>query len=417
MEKTTKKDTKMEKKEKPHKRRKKKSSSAFDLVEMSTLVITTMLISLFMGGAVTYSLMNKHGVVTEDANLKELIDNYRYITENYYHDVDQEELVDGAIKGMLSTLGDIHSSFIDEGISSNFDLSLQGSYEGLGIEVVNTNQDVYIYRVFPNTPADTAGLKVGDKIISVDGKKLEGKKTSEFSNYVKKKKLGTNMKVIYERNGKQSEVTMAKKFVVIPSVSSKVVEENDKKVGYLAISTFSATTTNQFKNQLKSLEEKHIDSLIIDLRGNSGGHLSVVSDMLSALMDKSHVIYQIQSKDGTKKYYSEGSTTKTYPIIVLQDESSASASELMASALQEQLKATVVGTKSYGKGTVQELIDLSDGNQYKVTTKKWLTSKGVWIDGTGVKPDIEVELIDRYHETGEEADDNQYQKALEEAAK
>lgn len=417
MEKTTKTEEKVVKKRKQGKRRKKKQSSSFDLVEMSVLVIATMLISLFMGGVATYSLMNKRGAVTDDENLQELIDNYRYITENYYNDIDRDELIDGAIKGMLSALGDIHSSFIDEGISSNFDLSLQGSYEGLGIEVINTDQDIYIYRVFPNAPADEAGLKVGDKMISVDGKKLEGKKTSEFSNYVKKRKIGTNMKIVYERDGKQSEVTVAKKFVVIPSVTSKVVEKNDKKIGYLIISTFSATTTNQFKKQLKGLEEKGIDSLILDLRGNSGGHLSVVADMLSALMDKNHVIYQIQSKDGTKKYYSDGAKTKDYPIVILQDSSSASASELMSSALQEQLAATIVGTKSYGKGTVQEVIDLTDGNQYKVTTKKWLTSKGEWIDGTGVKPNIEVELSDQYHKTSDEADDNQYQRALEEASK
>ena len=194
-------------------------------------------------------------------------------------------------------------------------------------------------------------------------------------------------------------------------------EENNKKVGYLNVTTFSATTYNQFKKALNSLEEQGMQSLIIDLRGNSGGHLSVVTDMLALFMDDSHVIYQIESKGQTTKYYSEGKKDVTYPIVILQDENSASASELMASSLQEQLNATIVGTNSYGKGTVQEVVDLEDGNQYKFTTKKWLTSKGKWINEVGVKPDVEVKLNESYFQTFEEKDDNQLQTALKEASK
>lgn len=407
--KTTKK--KIEKVEKENK------TSRFGLAEVIVLVVTTMFVSLFMGSVVTYSIFYKNTSATDEKELSELIENYHYIKENYYDEIDKEALIDGAIKGMLETLGDKHSSFIEDGNTSSFDRELQGSYEGVGIEVYNLNDAIYVNRVFTNSSAEEVGLKPGDKIISVDNKNLEGKTTSDFSNYISNKKVGTSFKLIYERDGKQETVTLKKKFVVITSVVSKVIEQNDKKVGYIGISTFSATTTNQFEKELKKLEKEQIDSLIIDLRGNSGGHLSVVKDMLSLLMDKKHVIYQIESKGQTEKYYSEGTETKTYPIVVLQNKNSASASELMSSALQEQMNATVVGTTSYGKGTVQEVVNLTDGNQYKFTTKKWLTSKGTWINGVGVKPNIEVELDSKYAETFEDADDNQLQTALTEASK
>lgn len=403
-------------KNKTKKKTKKTEFSRFGLAEVIVLVVTTMFVSLFMGCIVTYSILNKNDSFTEEQELSELIENYRYIKENYYDKIDTEELIDGAIKGMLATLDDKHSSFIEDGNASSFDQELQGSYEGIGIEVYNLEDGIYINRVFENSSAADAGLKPGDKVISVDNKDLTDKTTSDFSDYIKNKKTKT-FKIVYERDGKQETTILKKKIVVITSVASRVIEQNNKKIGYIVISTFSATTTNQFEKELISLEEQKIDSLIIDLRGNTGGHLNVVKDMLSLLMDKSHVIYQIQSKEETVKYYSEGTDTKTYPIVVLQNQSSASASELMSSALQEQMGATVVGTNSYGKGTVQEVINLTDGNQYKFTTKKWLTSKGTWINGVGVKPNIEVELDSKYTETYNEADDNQLQMAIREASK
>lgn len=403
-------------KNKTIKSEKKRRSSRFGLAEVIVLVVTTMVVSLFMGGAVTYSIFYKSDLVVEEKELSELIENYHYIKENYYSEINTENLIDGAIKGMLEALGDRHSSFIEDGNASNFDKELQGSYEGVGIEVYNLDDGIYINRVFANSSAADAGLKPGDKIISVDKKNLIGKTTSEFSDYIKNKK-GNTFEIVYERDKKQETVTLKRKFVVIPSVTSKVLEENNKKIGYINISTFSATTTNQFEKELKKLETQKIDSLILDLRGNSGGHLSVVKDMLSLLMDKTHIIYQIESKEETIKYYSEGTENKMYPIVVLQNKSSASASELMASALQEQVNAIVVGTTSYGKGTVQEVVNLTNGNQYKFTTKKWLTSKGNWINGIGVKPNIEVELDSKYIETFEDIDDNQLQTAIREASK
>lgn len=396
--------------------KKRNHPSKFGIVEVSVLVVASIIISFFSGIFIIKKLETRTSVSKEDRYLQEFEEQYQYILDHYYESVDKEKIIDGAISGMLNSLGDEHSNFIDQD-NSSFDEDLQGSYEGVGIEVYSDSENIIVLRVFEGSSAEKAGIKPGDKILSVDGKDLKGKSTKEFSNYIKQSSEKKKFKITYERDGKENTVTLSKKYLIIPSVSSKLYEENNKKIGYLSVSTFSATTYHQFSKALNDLEKKGIDSLIIDLRGNSGGHLSVVTDMLSLFMDDSHVIYQIQTKEKTTKYYSDGKENFKYPIIILQDGGSASASELMSSSLQEQLNAIVVGTTSYGKGTVQEVVDLTDGNQYKFTTKKWLTSKGKWINEKGIKPDIEVELNDVYYETLDENDDNQLQAALKEASK
>ena len=393
------------------------SKSMFGLSEVIGLVLITMLVSVGISFVVTYTVLNKKYNNPKDRYANEIVKQYNYIIDNYYDKLDNQKLVDGAIKGMIDTLGDEHSIFIDEEKNDNFDKTLEGSYEGAGIEVYNKDGSIIVLRCFAGSPAYEAGIRANDKIIAFNDIDLKEKATTELSSMIAEYPSNKKFTLTYERDGKQTKVSLKKKYLVIPSVTSKTYNKNNKKVGYIAVSQFSATTYNQFKKALAKLEKQNIDSLIIDLRDNSGGHLSVVDDMLSLFMDKKHVIYQIQSKDNIKKYYSSGKVNKTYPIVILQNEISASASELMSSALQEQLNATVVGTVSYGKGTVQELINLKDGNEYKFTTKKWLTSKGKWINDKGVEPAVKVELDQKYHETYDEKDDNQLQRALEEAIK
>ena len=175
---------------------------------------------------------------------------------------------------------------------------------------------------------------------------------------------------------------------------------------------FSATTYNQFEKAVQKLENEQVEGMIIDLRDNTGGHLSVVTDMLSLFLDDSHVIYQIEDKDQTTKYYSTGKETKEYPVVILQNGNSASASELFTAAMKEEYGAKVVGTTSYGKGTVQELNTLQDGTQYKFTTKKWLTPKGNWVHEKGITPDVEVELDEGYRNEPTRENDNQFQRAV-----
>ena len=168
---------------------------------------------------------------------------------------------------------------------------------------------------------------------------------------------------------------------------------------YIQITNFASNTYKQFNKKLKELEKDNIDSLIIDVRGNTGGHLSVVTEILDLFFDKDTVLYQIQDKKSTAKYSAKRSDKREYPIVVLTNHGSASASEILASCFKESYKdATIVGTTTYGKGTVQKTGSLSDGSSYKFTTQKWLTSKGKWINEKGVTPDVEVELGDNLDE-------------------
>ena len=179
------------------------------------------------------------------------------------------------------------------------------------------------------------------------------------------------------------------------------------------MSIFANNTYEQFKKALSNLENENMNGLIIDLRSNSGGHLSSAEEIISLFLDSSHPIYQIKTKDSLNTYYSLGKETKKYKIVILIDKNSASASEVVTSALTEQYGAVTVGEKSYGKGTVQELQSLNDGEQYKLTTKSWLTSKGKVIDGKGIEPDYKVSLDEKYYDEPSFDNDNQLQKAIE----
>ena len=233
----------------------------------------------------------------------------------------------------------------------------------------------------------------------------------EFSELVKKQKGEFN--ITYKRGDNEKTVQLKVDTIEIQSVSSKVINKDNKKIGYIRTTIFANNTYEQFKKELDKLEDEGIDGLVIDLRGNSGGHLSSAEQIISLFLDSSHPIYQIKSKESKNIYYSTGKETKNYKISILIDGNSASASEVVTSALAEQYGAKTVGKKSYGKGTVQELQTLSDGDQYKLTTKSWLTSKGKVIDGKGIEPDYDVTLSDEYLENPTDENDDQLQKAIE----
>ena len=387
---------------------KRKEIPTFKTKEVIFLLLLTVIISLTMGGVVTYNVALKGEKVDEE--LQEFINNYDYIVDNYYGDIDKTKLIDSAIAGMLNTL-DKNSTYVG-GSDTNFSIYLEGTYEGTGIQVYNDdNNNVVIYSVFEGTPASEAGLKAGDIIVKLNNKDTTNMTISDFSDLVKKQNGTFN--ITYKRDGKEDTVKLKVDTVELKSVSSKVINRDDNQIGYIRTTIFANNTYEQFKKELTELENKNIDGLIIDLRGNSGGHLSAAEQIISLFLDSSHPIYQIKSKDGQNKYYSTGKETKEYNITILIDSNSASASEVVTSALKEQYGASVVGEKSYGKGTVQELQTLPNGEQYKLTTKTWLTSKGKIIDGKGIEPDYKVSLGDKYLEDPKDENDSQLQKAIE----
>ena len=217
-----------------------------------------------------------------------------------------------------------------------------------------------------------------------------------------------------QRDEEEFSLNIKKGKVELSSTTSKVIERDGKKIGYIKLSIFAANTYNQFKKDFSNLEKQEIDSLIIDVRDNTGGHLTEVNKILSLFLSKDKIIYRMQKNNGKAvKYYSNGSITKKYPIVFISNNNTASASEVFILGLKENINAKVVGEKTYGKGTVQELIELSNGDKYKITTKRWLSPKGNWVNDTkGIAPDVEVKLSDNYLKNPVETNDNQLEEAI-----
>ncbi len=377
-------------------------------VNLTTLeLVLIIVISMILGTGLTTLALKKGNTIQLtkiDSGLQTIVDTYNNIINNYYTDVDNEDVINGAVKGMLDAVGDPYTTYMDENTYNNFNILMEGSYEGLGVEISKVDDQIVIVGIFNDSPAKNAGLELGDIILSIDDKKSSDMTTQEFSSYVRNSDA-SSFTIKVKRNNDEKTYIINRNKVVLKSVTSKLIEENGKKIGYIYMSVFASNTYEQFNEELISLEKQGIDSLIVDLRDNSGGELTTASNIISLFLNSDKIMYQMESKDGkVEKTYSYGKADKTYKIVVLINENSASAAEVMTAALKENLSATVIGKTSYGKGTVQTVLNLPTGEQYKITTKKWLTPKGNWINEVGIKPDIEVDFTE---------DDAQLAKAIE----
>ena len=376
-------------------------------------ILKYMIVSIFsmiIGSIVTYFCSNNSFIEKRDSKFDMLYKTYDIIKNDYYKDVKDEVLVEGAINGMMSSLGDPHSVYFNKKAKEEFDTELTGSYYGIGAEIASTNDGkAVIKKVFDKSPAKTAGLKENDVFVSIDGESVEGKSISDIANTLRSEKKEKSI-IVVNRDGKELSFEVTKANVTLFSVSSEMLDNN---IGYISVNIFGQNTYDEFTKALNDLEKENMKSLIIDLRGNNGGYLTTVTNMLSIFLDKDKVIYQMQTKTGKKKYYSIKNGSKTYKVVILIDNESASASEIMASAMSEQYGAILVGEKSYGKGTVQITKDLKNGGMIKYTIQNWLTSKGKSIEKNGIKPDYEIKLNDEYANNPTKENDNQLQKAID----
>ena len=397
------------------KSRVKKNKNLFKISELFSLIIITMIVSLTLG----YFLGQRMNSTTKLSDeMKKFINDYNEIKENYYEDINDKEILKKALESVVNSLGDPYSTVIDNSLSNSINTELKGQYSGFGIQIANTKDNrILIVSIIDDSPALEAGLKAGDIILKMDGESVEGKTTDEFTKLVK----GSNKQTIILtllRDNKEIDIAVTRKIVTLKSVSSKIFEQDGKKVGYIYISIFAANTDSQFKKELIDLEKKGINSLIIDVRDNTGGHLTSVENIISMFLDKKHVIYQIESKGKITKTYSKNNDSKKYKVVMLVNENSASASEMLTAAMKEEYNSEVVGMKTFGKGTVQEVGNTSNTNlNYKITTKKWLTPKGNWINKKGIEPTIKVELSKEYIKNPSEETDNQLKTAIETAIK
>ena len=340
-------------------------------------------------------------------DLQKLINVYDTVTSNYYGDLDKNKMIDKAIDSMLSQTKDNYTTYTTQKETNSFLETVDGTYEGIGCMVsMDQEGNIIVVSVFEDGPAKKAGMKEKDIILKIDGQDYKGKTSEDMSNYVKNSKNKT-VKLTIKREEEEKEITINRKKVEVPSVESKIIEQDGKKVGYIDITVFSGVTYEQFKNQLEKLEKKEIQALIIDVRNDSGGYLTAVTDISSLFLKKGKTIYQLQDDKKKEMVKDKTKESRSYPIAVLVNAASASASEILASAIKESYGGLVVGTQTYGKGTVQKTKKLSDGSMIKYTIQKWLTPNGNWINEKGVTPTNAVE----YEVTSEQ--DKQLQTATE----
>ncbi|WP_339161624.1 S41 family peptidase [Siminovitchia sp. FSL W7-1587] len=333
------------------------------------------------------------------AHLEKVEQVYRLIQEAYVEKVESEQLVQGAIQGMIGTLKDPYSVYMDKETAEQFNEHLDSSFEGIGAQVTIENGKLVIVAPIKNTPAEKVGLKPRDQIIKINGESIEGLDLYEATNKIRGEK-GTvvTLDIIRKGTSKPFQVEITREEVPILTVFSEIKESDGKKIGYLEITSFSEGTARDFRKELAKLEEKKIKGLVIDVRGNPGGMLSSVEEILQQLVTDKKPYIQIEERNGNKSpYFSSLKQRKPYPITVLIDEGSASASEILAGALNEVEGYHLVGVRTFGKGTVQQAIPLEDGSNVKLTMFKWLTPEGNWIHDKGIEPTIEVAQPEYYY--------------------
>ncbi|WP_042354011.1 S41 family peptidase [Bacillus rubiinfantis] len=341
-------------------------------------------------GPESISVLSNH---TEGERLAKVEQAYNLIVDRYVEKVDGEKLVEGAIQGMLSVLKDPYSMYMDKETSKQFTQTLESSFEGIGAEVGMVDGKIVIISPFKNSPAEKAGVKPNDQILKVDGKSVEGLDLNQATMKIRGKK-GTYVTLELARTGLKESLKLKVKRDEIPieTVHAEVKKQAGKKVGYIEITSFSENTAADFKQELKALENDKITGLIIDVRGNPGGLLMSVEEILKELVPNDKPYVQIEERSGEKRrFFSSITEKKDYPILVLTDKGSASASEILAGALQEAVGYKIVGERTFGKGTVQQALEMDDGSNVKLTLYKWLTPDGNWIHKKGIKPDVEVE--------------------------
>ena len=389
---------------------KKIVSEEFKFWEVIILLGLTAVVGVSTGGFIVKKNYGISNSATISTPLEEFINNYNYIVDNYFGELNEEELLNGALEGILEEIDDPYAAYMDETESENFDIILSGSYRGVGIEVSNlvANGQLIITNIFKNSPAEKAGLHVGDIVLKLNDEDISEMTSSDFASRIKK--IDDSFILTILRNDEEIKYTISLDTIVIESVEHTMFED---KIGYIYISVFANNTYQQLKDALNLLAKQGMQSLIIDLRGNTGGYLSSVENILGLFLDSSRVIYQIQDKTGVKKFYSNGKQTVDYEIILLTNGETASASEILVAALKEELGAISVGKKTYGKGSAQKMHTLSDGSKYKFTTQKWLTPSGKSIDRVGISVDYDVELDDVYYDSPVHENDNQLQFAIE----
>ena len=406
-------------------------------MKLKKILITILVLALFLtSNVISYNLGNsskkladKKIIAKKDDNeksSKKINDEYvlerinevkRMIDKNYYKKADDYDVLIGMLKGAVNSLKDPYSYYMTEDEYKKFNEETDGEFAGLGIYVSGSIDDNLITVVAPmkGTPADRAGLKTDDKIIKINGKDFTADKMDDAVK-IMRGKAGEKVKITVLRrdeNGKAKfiDFEIVREIIKVQTVSSKLLKDN---IGYISISGFDTPTYNDFDKQYKELKKQGMKKLILDLRNNPGGLLTTSTQVVNTFLDGGLIMYTLD-KQNNKETINATKGADDIKIVVLVNKGSASASEIVAGALKDRKRATIIGTQTFGKGIVQTVFNMPDGEGLKLTTSAYYTPSGVNIHGKGIAPDIKVELNKEVKTISIDnlAKDNQIQKAIE----
>lgn len=385
------------------------------------LVVVCVAITAVITSFCTYKYLSENGgVMYAEKNsslegLEETLQNFRAAFEKeYIGEMDDEAMVESAIKGYVSGLGDEYTTYYTKEEMEDLMEETEGNYVGIGIYIsaYKESNEIVIIKPMEGSPAEEAGLLPGDIITKVDGVEYNGDTIDEMTNKIKGPE-GTKVKVEIKRNGQTQEIEVERRKILISHIDSKIIEDN---IGYISISDFEGGCAQEFEENYKNLEEQGIESLIIDIRNNGGGLVDEAIAILELITNKGSTLLITTDKNEAEEVTkSEKDPIINMPIVLLVNEYSASASEIMAGALKDNNKATLVGTTTYGKGVIQKVYPLTDGSGLKMTTNEYFTPNHNKINKIGIDPDEEIDLPEeiKYQTNIPAEEDTQLQKAIE----
>ena len=378
------------------------------------LIMISVIVGFVVAGVIgTVFLITNDSVILSNKqyeNLKYMTDKYskteqlyNTIQENYYKTVEDEPLLEGMYKGLFYGLKDPYSEYLTSREYQDLMVNTMGEFEGIGVTITgDSNGNIVIVSTIEGTPADQAGLKTGDVITMVDNEPYSGAELSKAASAMRGEK-GTKVTITYWRGGVTTDVILTRAKIIDQSVYSKILSED---VGYIRITQFEKNTDKDFEAVLKELEGANVKGIIIDIRNNGGGLIDSGIEIADMLLGEGTITY-LENNQKERTYYNSDDSATRIPYILLINEGTASTSEILAAAVQDNGGGIVLGTKSFGKGVVQSVEMLPDGDAIKLTVMQYYSPKGNTIHGKGVIPEIVVENIE------ETVKDEPLEKAIE----
>ena len=367
-----------------------------------TVIITSIVTFMATSSFFTY-VLKAHSTASLPGSEK-LFEVMNILDDKYYQDIDKNQAVEKAVGAMVSSLGDPYTTYMNKEEWTEFNTYITGTYSGVGLTVSGdkTDNKIVVISPFDGSPSDKAGIKAGDKIIKVNGEEVFADNIDTATSKMKGEKGTTVTLTVLKKDTKEVvDIVITRDEIKMQSVRSEMKGD----IGYIRLSIFDTDTGNEFANHLEKMRNSGAKALIIDVRNNGGGVVSAVVQVAESLLKPDSMIFYTQDKHGKRQDFKTRGSGVDLPTVLLINEGSASASEILAGSLRDNKKATLVGNKSFGKGVVQQPVSLKDGSVVKVTVEKYFTPIGEDINKQGIKPDVEVNLVSEK--------DEQLQKAIE----